>query len=344
LHLSSRSFLAGAFLREAYADPVMGENRQPQIAVVGPGAVGCLFASFFSRAGHAVSLLDKRPERARTLSEQGVSLLETDGASQRFMIPVFTEPETGPCDVLFICVKAFDTLAAVQHALALVDRDTTVVSLQNGLGNLETLAANITPGQVVCAVTGHGATMLAPGSVRHAGSGITRVAPFAAQGMQRAALVEKLLASAGLDIECLPDVESVRWSKLVVNAAVNPLSAIHDVPNGRLVQDMELGQRMRQAADEGQRVAVARGVDLLYSNAGDEAERVCRDTGENLSSMLQDVRRKKRTEIDAINGAIVASAVGLGIPAPVNTNLVEQIHRIEQSRWTQVSGERSDII
>lgn len=308
----------------------MGEHLQPRIAVVGPGALGCLFASVLSQAGYAIRLLDKRPERAHLLSERGIHV-ETHGVVQRFELPVLAAPEDDPCDVLLLCVKAFDTAGASRYSLPLVDERTTVVSLQNGLGNLEAIAENTAPGQVVCAVTGHGATTLAPGSVRHAGAGITRVAPFVVEGMPHAIRVEHLFRSAGFDVECLVDVDSVRWSKLVVNAAINALSAIHNVPNGRLTEDPALRDDMRRAAKEAERVALGRGIQLLYPDGADQAEAVCRQTGDNLSSMLQDVRARKPTEIDAVNGAIVRHGTELGIPVPVNADLVERIREIENT-------------
>jgi len=317
--------------RAVYPETVMGSGNQPRVVIVGPGAIGCLFACLLARSGFRVSLLDKYPGRARLLSERGISLEE--GGISRIKIPVFAEPGSviDDCDVLIVCVKAFDTRAAVRHAMSLVKNGTTVVSLQNGLGNLEAIAEHVPPGRVVCAVTGHGATSLAPGSVRHAGSGITRVAPFVAEGMHRARAVAEIIGSAGLEAESLPDVETVRWSKLIVNAAVNPLSAIHNVPNGSLARDPELLEYMRLAAGEGQRVAVSKGVGLLYADAASETERVCRETAGNLSSRLQDVRRRRRTEIDAINGAIVRTGSDLGIATPVNAELTDAIHRIEES-------------
>lgn len=297
--------------------------------IVGPGAMGCLFAGFFSDAGQDVWLLDKDPARADIIARNGVRIDDERG-SRVVRVHITADPaRIGVADLLFLCVKSYDTASAVESAILLVKQGTIVVSLQNGFGNVELLAAKIDGNQVLCAITSHGSTLLGPGHVRHAGVGPTSLAPFAPDGWGRARAVADLLTGLGLEASPMRDIQSLIWSKLIVNAAVNPLTAIANVRNGRLLEDAALGKIMREAAREAAGVARAKGVALLYEDEIAQVESVCRLTRDNFSSMLQDSRRGRKTEIDAITGVIVKEARTAGIKAPVNEMLLERVRSIE---------------
>ena len=316
------------------ADPHHDESTRPRIVVVGPGAIGCLFAASLARAGLDVLLLDKDPARAALIAGRGVTVEATPVAWHAAVPATASHAGIAPADILCVCVKAYDTAEAVRHALPLIGPRTVVVSLQNGLDNATVIASSVRAERVLCAVTAHGATRLEPGRVRHAGSGTTLVGAWR-PGDEPHALAARfagILTKAGLAAEATRHTAGLLWSKLAINAAINPVTALWDVPNGALLERPELMELAVQAAGEAERVARAAGITLLFRDAAAEVRGVCRDTAENLSSMLQDVRRGRRTEIDAINGAVVREARTLGVPAPVNEMLVRRVTSSEHGR------------
>lgn len=300
-------------------------SSRPELVLVGPGAVGCLFAAILARSGVGVALLDYRPERACRIRRRGI-LLETGSGVERVDVPISTEPlPWGQPALVCLCVKAYQTSSAIAGARPLVGRDTTVVSLQNGLDNAQRIAAAVPDAGIACAATSRGATVLEEGRIRPVGSGDTLVAPFTPGAHSGAVQFVSLLAGHGIAAEFHPDAATVLWSKLVVNAAVNPVTAIADVPNGTVLERDDLWQTAQGAAREAARVARDRGVELLYDDPVAEVRRVCEQTHANLSSMLQDIRAGRRTEIDAITGALVREAAAMNVAAPLNAELLRKV-------------------
>lgn len=301
-----------------------------RIVVVGPGAIGCLFAAFLAKDGHDVAILDHRDERARHIAGFGVRV--EDGPSE-IKVRVQAASHASflePARFVFICVKAYDTAEACRNTLPLVTKSTLVVSLQNGSGNADTLSRFVPESQLLCATTAQASLYLGAGHVRHTGSGPTVMAPVSTGVLDPVSELAAALSRSGIDTRAVTDCEAMLWSKLVINAAVNPLTAIHKVANGVLLEDPPLRARMAVVAREAAAVARAGGISLDFDNEVQEVERICRATSGNESSMLRDLRGNRKTEIDEITGMIVARAGTLGIPVPENTKLLEAVRALEQ--------------
>ena len=303
-----------------------------RIVVVGPGAIGCLFGVRLALAGNDVALLDRDAGRAGRLTASGLRLVDEEG-EHRVGVAVDTRAaRLGPAEMVLVCVKAYDTDRAILAAMRLVRRKTTVVSLQNGLTNAVRIAAQTGGVRLVCAVTAQGARLTAEGAVEDTGRGPTRCGPFVPGRMARPEQVADMLAQAGMAAEAIDDAPGLIWSKLVVNAAVNPVTALHGVPNGGLLEKPDLLAAAGRAAEEAAQVARAKGVRLHFDDARAEVASVCRRTAANASSMLQDIRRGRRTEIDAINGAVVREAETCNLNTPVNADLVRRVKALEAGR------------
>lgn len=274
-------------------------------------------------------MLDRNPERVGTLNRDGIRY-ERDATARRVTVRATVDPDcVSDADVVLVCVKAFDTESLLERIAARIRSDTRVISLQNGLTAADLVARYAGAARTVVAVTGQGATRRGPGHVRHAGEGDTRVAPYRPEFSSAARDTVALLQSCGMAAYYDPDRERVMWSKVIINAGINPVTALADAPNGALLERPDLFERARRAALEAGRVAAAQGITPSYGNIGDELRRVCSLTAANLSSMVQDMRRGQRTEIDAINGAIVNEGLRLGIPVPVNTALTLAVRKRE---------------
>lgn len=285
-----------------------------RLTLIGSGALACLFAARLARQA-AVTLLGTWPQGVAAVARHGVRL-ETDRGVETVPVRATTDPaEAAPADLALILVKAWQTERAARRAGLALAPGGLALTLQNGLGNLEILQAALGQDRALPGVTTLGATLVAPGHVREGGRGPTylpadaRLDPLAAAF--RAAGLETLRAP-------ISDLQPHLWGKVVINCAINPLTALLRVPNGELLARPDALRLMGQAAHEAARVAEAGGIRLPFADPAARAREVAQATAHNHSSMLQDVLRGAPTEIDAINGAVVRAGERLGVPAPVN--------------------------
>ena len=305
-----------------------------KIGIVGPGAMGCLLAGMMARAGLEVILLDHRPDRAGHIRRQGLRL-ETGPGEMHVPVAVTLEAlDLSGVDLILICVKAYDT-EVVARRLRALDPPPYFLTLQNGVGNVELLGAYLPREKVLAGITSHGATALGPGWVRHAGSGDTFVgAGFEEDSENRnpgVRMAQQGLSSAGFETRTVPRINPLIWSKLLVNVGINALTALTRLRNGDLLRFSVTEQTLEEAVAEAILVARAKGIELVYDDPLGQVKKVCRSTAPNLSSMLQDVLKEKRTEVDFINGTIIREAEKLRIPVPVNALLTRLVQALEQS-------------
>ena len=297
--------------------------------VVGPGAMGCLFAGRLKQAGHEVIIADHRPERADFINKNGL-LIEGSAGKERVHVRAITGRVTEETDVALICVKSNQTKEAAEEISSRLDLRAVVLTLQNGLGNFELLEEVFGKGRVLGGVTSEGATLLGPGHARHAGQGKTIIGP-AGPADGPAAKIVSAFEGAGFDTHSSDEVENLIWGKLLVNVGINALTAITRLKNGRLPAIEGARTVMRMAVGEAESVAHARGINLPYPNPFERVLEVCRGTAENKASMLQDVLGERITEIQFINGAIVSEGKKAGIPTPVNLTLTSIVSAIQET-------------
>ena len=303
----------------------MNGTPAPRVTIFGTGAMGCLVGARLARSGTAVTLVGTWREALAAVERDGIRLEDGSGAWAARVATVRLPDLVAPCPTVLVLAKSYQTRAIAPHVARAVSPGGVVVSLQNGLGNRDELAACIAHARVAVGVVTAGASVLAPGRVSgHPGS-VTLEAgspPSAAL----AALAERLRA-AGFETELTSDVERLVWRKLVVNCAINPLSVLRGTPNGALLERAEDRDQLALAAREVAAVARARGIEL----DGDPAEmvfEVARLTAGNRSSMLQDVERGAPTELAALNGAVIREGRRLGVPTPVNEELRDAVLRL----------------
>jgi 2-dehydropantoate 2-reductase len=309
-----------------------------EILIIGAGAMGGLFAALL--APHArVTLCTTNPDHAAAIDRDGLAVTGTDGVVRRSRVDIVTGPGQyhKRADLVLICTKARSTTEAAGTALPLLAENGLVLTLQNGLGNLERIAAVVGPERAVAGITSQAATLTGPGQIRHAGRGPTHIAATREQS-SRVAVIAALFNRAGIDTQVASDGDSLIWSKLIVNAGINALTALLRVPNGALVQVPECELLMTRAVDEAVAVARALKIDLPLDRQLERVREVCALTSENRASMLQDILRGAPTEIDVINGAIVAKGREAGVPTPVNLLLTQLIKALEASAFHRISS------
>jgi 2-dehydropantoate 2-reductase len=302
-------------------------------AIIGPGALGCLFGAYLTQGGLDVTLVDHRPERARNLEAAGVFVQGVRG-DQHIRVKATANPGSlGPVDLVIVCVKAYHTEGALRSHGSLVGNSTTLWSIQNGLGNLEAMAKVVPSSCIVGGSTTMGANLLGSGRVHHAGEGDTFIGELDGSPSARVELIAKAVSAAGIRVQTRPDIRRLIWRKVLVNAAINALTAILRVRNGVLVEHESSLRVMEEAVREAVRAAATQGIRFTEEEALAQAREVARRTAENRSSMLADILAGRRTEIDYINGAIAAMA-----PAPVNRVLTDLVRALEESAASRVDA------
>lgn len=297
--------------------------------VVGPGAMGCLFAARLSKAGHDVTLLDYREERADFIDRNGVSLKGLSG-DFNMRVPATTGKVSDMPEVVLLCVKANQTRTAAENLEPWLGPGVTVLTLQNGLGNVEILKGILGDERVIGGVTAEGATLLGPGQARHAGQGQTVIGAEGIAGRAAPNIVSAFDA-AGFDTRSSDNVNDLIWGKLIVNVGINALTAITRLRNGLLPTVAGTRMVMEMAISEAVSVATAKGINIPYPDPLERVMGVCEATASNVASMLQDVLSNRITEIDFINGAVVREAKAFNIPTPVNHTLTCLVQAIQET-------------
>ncbi|MFA4993386.1 MAG: 2-dehydropantoate 2-reductase [Candidatus Omnitrophota bacterium] len=302
-----------------------------KIVIVGPGAMGCLFAAFLSKSKEEVWLLDKNRENAARINENGISLEGVSGAWQAKPKTTANVQDIGKADLILICVKSFNTKQAIEQIKPLLQENTKIMTLQNGIGNIEIIAESAGEDKVIGGITSEGATLIETGLIRHAGRGETNIGTIDGKMPVEIRSIREVFNKAGLQTKLSRDIKGLVWSKLIINVGINALTAITRLPNGKLTEFEGTKRILRDAVTEATRIAKRKRIKLIYDDPLAKVEAVCENTSVNISSMLQDVLKKKRTEIDFINGVIVRLGQELGIAVPTNKLLVDLVKTIESS-------------
>lgn len=287
-----------------------------KVLVFGAGSLGSLVGGLLART-HDVCLVGRDPH----LAEIRAHGLRVEGDLEFTVRPQTALEAPGSTDLALVTVKAFDTPEAAR-ALAATKLD-GVVSLQNGLGNEETLAARL-DAPVMAGTCTYGAFRPGPGRVECTGNGEVVVGPYAGGQSDVSEWIGDAFESAGVQTTVAPDMPRRLWEKLAVNCGINAPTSLARVENGALFET-PVATVAETAAREAANVARAEGISLRGEAAVAETRRVAGDTGTNRSSMLQDVRAGRRTEIDAINGFVADHDE----PTPVNDTLARLVQSWE---------------
>jgi 2-dehydropantoate 2-reductase len=290
-----------------------------RVTIAGTGAMACLFGARL--APHAqVTLLGTWKAAIEAIGRDG---LRMRSAGREEVFCVKSTDRTEDCagtDLLLILVKSNRTASVLPRVCGVLQSGGLALTLQNGLGNLELLIGPFGRERAAAGVTTMGAYVEAPGVIQFGGEGVIWL-----ERHPRITPALELFRSAGLAADITDDLTSLQWGKLVVNAGLNPLTALFRVPNGRLMENAPLRDLYLDVVRETASVAEAAGIRLPYPDAEKMALDVALRTAANHSSMLQDLSRGSETEIETITGAILKMADRCGVAAPLNRMLFRMI-------------------
>jgi 2-dehydropantoate 2-reductase len=314
-----------------------------KILVVGAGALGSLVGGLLSKDNEVTMI--GRPDQVEVINSRGIRI---EGHTKGEYHPVaLTEPPSdGKFDLIVICVKSYNTYLTLEPLSHLVGDGTYVLSLQNGLDNEEVISRYIRENSLGAVLFGgitcHGVTYKEPGLVKHAGVGDTMIGIYDSPGSsdEKAALVgvAEAFRRAGIDIDVVSSIDREIWAKAIINSAINPITAIRGERNGVIVSDPSIKELATCVVKEGVRIARSHSIQVTEEEMLERTFSTATRTSVNQSSMLQDVRRRRRTEIESINGALVRKASESGLDAPYNRTLYDLVRSLEESYLTDQSG------
>nr|WP_319555165.1 2-dehydropantoate 2-reductase [uncultured Vibrio sp.] len=293
------------------------------IVILGPGAIGSLWATKLKQAGHNVSLWSRSSETQLTLQLDDTAV---DTFANHHLLDVQN------ADLIVVTVKAWQVGEAIRPLLPHISPDTIVMLMHNGMGTAQNVAALLPNNPIVLATTTHGAYKPNKQHVSHTGHGITQLGGFNGSGEQ-CQFLQEVMHHALPEVRWNPNIHAALWTKLAINCAINPLTAIHQCKNGALAQQ-KFQDTLRNITHELVEVMNKEGLDTEFDNLFEVIMQVVHATAENFSSMRQDVYHQRRTEIDFITGYLLQAAKRHHIETPENLNLYLRIKQIEKS-WTE---------
>ncbi len=301
-----------------------------KITVVGAGAMGSLFGGLLAESGSEVCLLDVWQEHVHAMNAEGLHI-ERNGRERKIRVKaVTTTDDIQETALVILFVKSMHTLKAAQTAQRLIGETGYVLTLQNGMGNVDQIAEVVSSSKIIAGTTSHGATLLGPGKIRHAGKGPTTIGFWYNSDSVVTEKIADLFNRAGIETKVSGNIRDVVWDKLLVNVGINAITALTGIKNGQLLDLPVTKTLARAAVEEAVVLANAKGVGVrnhVVAHVFDIAEM----TAGNRSSMGQDVDHHRRTEIDAINGFVVRESERLGIEAPVNRTLTALIETMQHN-------------
>ncbi len=283
-------------------------------------------------AGESIILIHHRRSVAASIAKRGVSIRELSGKFVRAHIKTRTRlSRRDKPELVLVTVKAYDTERLALRLNKSVVGNAPVLSLQNGLGNVEKLGRRLGSDSIIAGTTTEGALTTGPGRVIHTGRGTTWVGEVNGKYSDRCLAIARAFRRAGFSAVLSNNIRGVLWTKAIVNSAINPISAVARVRNGDLRKTPELRQIAYRVVDEGSAVAQANGI-LLEPYPKRLLDRTLESTSRNKSSMLQDIEAGRKTEIRQLNGSISRLGVQIGLSTPFNDLLTRFVLFLERSR------------
>jgi len=309
-----------------------------KIAIAGSGAMGSRFGSMLHEAGNEVLLVDKWEEHIQTINNHGLTVISEEGKKTISIKALRPEETTEAVQLLIVFTKAMDTDAMLASCENLIGKGTLVLTLQNGLGNIETLEKYVPRDRVIAGVTTFGTELLGPGKIQALGSGSVQITQVDGKETKEIQQIAKIMNEAGMNAEVSADALISIWNKVAFNCVLNTLCTLmHDTVRAvgsysqinKVIEDI-VGEIILVAEKEGVRLDKEE-ITNMITEVFDP-----RMSGNHLPSMVQDMENGRKTEIDYLNGAIVRKGEQYGIPVPVNRMITHLIKMMEEIRDNKV--------
>jgi 2-dehydropantoate 2-reductase len=302
-----------------------------KIGIVGAGAMGCVYGGILGDRHNEVWLFDVWKEHIEAIQRNGLKVQGASGDRVTFVNGTTQAKEAGPCDLCIVATKTIDTEAAVKNAGPMIGPQTLVLSIQNGIGNVERMEKLIGQNNLLIGVAeGFGASVIGPAHVHHNGWEMIHLGECKGGVSKRLKQVAAVWKAAGFKVSVSEDIRPVVWGKLVCNVGFSPICAVSGLRIGQVINNPHAWHIAKACAYEAAEVARAKRIALPF----EDSEVWVRDFGSKIPearpSMLLDLNAGRRCEIDSINGAVAKEGAALGIPTPVNVIMTTLVKAMEE--------------
>lgn len=301
------------------------------IVVIGAGAMGCLYGGYLSKNNNVV-LLDTCLPQIEAINKNGITINEDDGTVSYFKnLKAYKSSEyKDKADLVIIFVKASGTKECLEENKSLFKDDTIIMTLQNGFGNEEIIAQYVKPENLVVGTTKHNSINLGEGKIKHSGNGATVIGSLTGAN-KSLEIIKNVFEKANFTTEISDDIKRLMWAKLFVNLSYNTFTSITMAPICSLIESDNTWSYAIKLISEAVKVAKADGEEFDIDEVLENVRHVGENAGNGFTSMSQDVKNKRKTEIDTINGAVVRKGKQYGIDTPYNELVVNIIHSLEDT-------------
>jgi len=293
------------------------------IVVFGSGAIGSLFGALLAKQNKVV-LVGRAPHitciQQKGLLINGKTRLIVSVPAVESIIDVSFSP-----DLILLTVKSYDTETASSQLSSLVDDQTMVVSLQNGLNNIQKIEQHIEKKHILAGVTTHGALFVKPGTITHTGKGTTILGELNGDSSERLRMLVSVFNQAGIETQMSTDIKREIWKKTIINSSINPLTGFLRCNNGYLLDNPLLEKTVESICTESSVIASSEGIVVSPLEMIEKTKKVIQDTAQNYSSMMQSIQQGKKTEIDSINGELLRIGSEHKVETSLNRILFELI-------------------
>jgi len=305
-----------------------------KIAVLGgAGAMGALYGGNIAEVeGNDVTLVDVWREAVDAINERGLKIEEMSGETRVILVKATTDPkQVGPVDLLIVFVKGYSTKEAIRNSFPMINKQTTVLTLQNGPSNVNRIIDILGKNQVMAGVTVHSSTVLGPGHIKHAGWGTTYIGELDGTDSERLKNILNVLTKTGFEVVSTNEILKISWQKLSLNVCALPLCGLLRFYSGELLEHKGTMELMRGLLQEIVAVAQIEGISLDFEERWEAITKQLKLAAGARASMLQDIEKHRKTEIDMINGAIVEIGRNNGIAVPFNNAMVWMVKSLEET-------------
>lgn len=293
------------------------------IIIFGAGAIGSLLGGLLSKNNNV--LLIGRENHVSTIKKSGLIIEGKTHINVKINAETHIDDVKFFPDLLILTVKSYDTEPSILQVKKIINRNTTVLSLQNGLDNIDKINKYLPPKQVIAGVTTHGAFFSKPGIIKHTGLGSTVLGELSRNKTERIEGIVFLFNHAGIRTTVSQNIVREIWIKAIINSSINPLTTIFRCKNGYLLKNPIFEKLLEKICKESTSIANADGLNLTYENMIKKTKNIIKNTAENYSSMLQSFKKGQRTEIDAINGRLAVVGKKHNVDTSLNDMLIYSV-------------------
>jgi 2-dehydropantoate 2-reductase len=303
-----------------------------QIGIIGAGALGSLFAVRLYKSGQNIVIFHKDLKHIQKIIQDGINLVGVSGKRDRANVQASSTVANWDLDLVLVTVKAYDTGTVGQYLRNGLDNSVPVLTVQNGLGNIEILSRSLGRHRILGGSTTEASLLIRPGYAKHTGSGLTQLGELNGQRSKRIMKLVRVFEEAGFRTKISNQIMTVIWSKAILNSAVNPLTGLTHYRNGEILERPEICDLSREIIEEAIRVAKCMSIPVKETSIQKSLKQVLSSTHLNKSSMLQDLENNRKTEIDQLNGAIMKLGEKYKVPTPYNSFITAAVRYISQSK------------